>query len=95
MQDGRRGEREKGRVLGFDVEADREGVRRWEGEEWPVNTQAAGVLGFPCSHQGKRNRLIKELKLGANNTIATALRSRKQGRKGLKSVGVLVTRKEE
>lgn len=29
---------EGGRARGFDVEADREGVRRWEGEEWPVNT---------------------------------------------------------
>lgn len=38
VQDGRKGEREQGRVLGFDVEADREGLRRWEGEEWPVNT---------------------------------------------------------
>lgn len=29
---------EGGRVRSFDVEVDREGVRKWEGEEWPVNT---------------------------------------------------------
>lgn len=59
MQDGRRGERGKGRVLGFDVEADREGVRRWEGEEWLVNTLGCCVLSFHCSLHGNCNEPIR------------------------------------